>query len=129
MQTDLQQALCILAHCIECEARQAYRHEVVWLVGSIKLWASFAREPYEREHILQKRPITLSILLIVATPYVIQPIADRVAKNLEIISKNFQFSTRRTKILVGFITITMLLPGTNRKFHGPNSGLFKKFYK
>jgi len=34
---------------------------------------------------------------------VIQPIADRVAQHLEIISKNFQFSTRRTRILMGFI--------------------------
>jgi len=97
------------------------------LLGSIKLWVSFAKEPYKRDYILQKRPINLSILLTVATPYLTQPIADRVAKNLEIISKNFQFSTRRTKILVGFITSTMLLPGTNRKFHGLNSGLFKKF--
>ena len=31
----------------------------------------------------------------------VQPIADRVAQHLEIISKNFQFSTRRTKILMG----------------------------
>jgi len=31
----------------------------------------------------------------------IQPIADRVALNLEIISKNFQFGTRRTRILMG----------------------------
>ena len=33
----------------------------------------------------------------------IQPIADRVAQNLEIISQNFQFSTRRTRVLMGFI--------------------------
>ena len=32
-----------------------------------------------------------------------QPIADRVAQNLEIVSKNFQFSTRRTRILMGLI--------------------------
>ena len=30
----------------------------------------------------------------------LQPIADRVAQNLEIISKNFQFSSRRTRILI-----------------------------
>ena len=29
----------------------------------------FAKEPYKRDDILQKRPIILSILLIVATPY------------------------------------------------------------
>ena len=33
----------------------------------------------------------------------LQPIADKVAQNLEMISKNFQFSTRRTRILMGFI--------------------------
>jgi len=42
-----------------------------WLrsVGSIKLLVSFAKEPYKRDHILQKRPMILSILLTVATPY------------------------------------------------------------
>jgi len=36
----------------------------------------------------------------------VQPIADRVAQNLEIISKNFRFSTRRTRIFwdLSFIT-------------------------
>jgi len=33
----------------------------------------------------------------------IKPIADRVAQNLEIISKKFHFSTRYTSILMGFI--------------------------
>jgi len=39
------------------------------LVGPIKLWVSFAKEPYNRYYILQKRPIILSILLTVAIPY------------------------------------------------------------
>jgi len=39
----------------------------------------------------------------------IQPIADRVAQNLKIISTDFQFGTRRTKILMGFITYYMIL--------------------
>ena len=38
------------------------------LAGSIKLQVSFAKEPYERDDILQKRPIIRS-LLIVATPH------------------------------------------------------------
>jgi len=38
------------------------------LVGSIKLYVSFAKETYKRDDILQKRPIILSILLTVATP-------------------------------------------------------------
>ena len=39
------------------------------LVASIKLQVSFAKEPYTRDDILQKRPIILSILLTVATRY------------------------------------------------------------
>jgi len=42
----------------------------LWSVGSIKLQVSFAKETYNRDDILQKRPIILSILLTVATPYV-----------------------------------------------------------
>jgi len=41
----------------------------LWLVGSIKLQVSFTKEPYKRDDVLQKRPIILSILLTVATPY------------------------------------------------------------
>ena len=41
----------------------------LWLVGWIKLQVSFAKETYKRDAILQKRPIILSILLTVATPY------------------------------------------------------------
>jgi len=41
-----------------------------WLqvVGSLDLQVSFAKEPYERDYILQKRPSVLRSLLIVATP-------------------------------------------------------------
>jgi len=39
----------------------------------------------------------------------IQPIADRVAQHLEIISKNLQFHTRRTRILMGFINYYLVL--------------------
>ena len=38
------------------------------LVGFLKLYAFFAEEPYKRDDILQKRPIILRSLLIVATP-------------------------------------------------------------
>jgi len=38
------------------------------LVGSLILWVSFAKEPYQRDYILQKRPMILRSLLIVATP-------------------------------------------------------------
>jgi len=52
----------------------------------------------------------------------VQPIADRVAQNLKIISTHFHFGTRRTRILMGFVLSTMLLRVTNRKSHGQNSG-------
>jgi len=42
-----------------------------WLVGSITLLVLFAKEPYKRDDILQKRPIILSSLLTVATPYLV----------------------------------------------------------
>jgi len=41
----------------------------LWLVGSIKLQVSFAKELYKRDNILQKRPMILLILLAVATPW------------------------------------------------------------
>jgi len=40
----------------------------LWLVGSIQLQVSFAKETYDRDDSLQKRPIILSILLTVAAP-------------------------------------------------------------
>jgi len=39
------------------------------LVGSLKLQVSFAKEPYKKDDILQKRPMILRSLLIEATPY------------------------------------------------------------
>jgi len=39
------------------------------LVGSLKSWVSFAKEPYKRDDILQKIPIIFRSLLTVATPY------------------------------------------------------------
>jgi len=39
------------------------------LVGSLKLQVSFAKEPYRKDDILQKRLIVSRSLLIVATPY------------------------------------------------------------
>ena len=44
------------------------------LVGSLKLQVSFAKEPYKTDDILQKRPIVLRSLLIVATPYRDSPV-------------------------------------------------------
>ena len=39
------------------------------LVSGDVWWLRFAKEPYERDDILQKRPVILRSLLIVATPY------------------------------------------------------------
>jgi len=46
-------------------------HVMGWLrlIGSLKLQVSFAKEPYKRDDILQKRRIILRSPLIVATPY------------------------------------------------------------
>jgi len=38
------------------------------LVGSLKFKVSFAKEPYKRDDVLQKRPIILRSLLVAATP-------------------------------------------------------------
>jgi len=40
---------------------------------------------------------------------VVQPIADKVAQNLEIVSKNFRFSTRHTRILTGLVIYNLVL--------------------
>ena len=48
------------------------RHTMCWLrlISSLQLYDSFAKEPYKRDYILQKRPVILRGLLIVATPYI-----------------------------------------------------------
>jgi len=60
---------------------------MVWLrlVGSIKVQVSFAKEPYKKDDILQKRPVISSILLIVATPY---PAASSPASSPRISQRN-----------------------------------------
>ena len=61
---------CVLHVCYRCILRQC-KFCMGWLrlVNSLKLLVSFAKEPYKRDYILQKRPIILRSLLIVATPY------------------------------------------------------------
>jgi len=68
---------CIMSHMNESSYTDGSCH--VWLrhatmgwlrlVGFLKLQVSFAKEPYKRDYILQKRPMILRSLLIVATPY------------------------------------------------------------
>jgi len=54
----------------ETQCTTHVRDNMGWLrlVGSLKLYVSFAKEPYKRDNILTKRPIILRSLLIVATP-------------------------------------------------------------
>ena len=49
------------------------------LVGSLRLYVSFAKEPYKRDDILQKRHVILRSLLIVATHY-----PSRASNSLEV---------------------------------------------
>jgi len=55
----------------------------------------------------------------------VQPIADRLAQNIENISENFQFSTRHQDSN-GIMSTILLLPGTNRKSQRQNSGTLTK---
>jgi len=50
--------------------------DIGWLrlVGSLKLQVSFAKEPYKRDYFLQKRPIIVRSLLILAAPYLPLPL-------------------------------------------------------
>jgi len=45
-----------------------------------------------------------------------------VAQNLKVVSTNISFSTRRTRILMGFIMSTTLFRGANYESHMQNSG-------
>jgi len=60
---------CLRHESLMCVTRIS---DIWWLrlVGSLKLQVSFAKEPYKKDATLQKRPIILRSLLIVATPYV-----------------------------------------------------------
>jgi len=65
--------VCVCAEA-SCDMTLLYvRHDSdMWwlrLVGSLKLQVSFAKEPYKIDDILQKGPVILWSLLIVATPY------------------------------------------------------------
>jgi len=61
--------LCVCTYMYVTWRLEASHMGWLQLVGSIKLYVSFTKEPYKRDAILQKRPIILSILLTVATPY------------------------------------------------------------
>jgi len=63
---------CIRKHTNKQVYIWTYMHTFMgWLrlVGSLKLHVFFAKEPYKRDYILQKRPIIWRSLLIVDIPY------------------------------------------------------------
>ena len=51
----------------------------------------------------------------------VQPVADRMIQILRLFLKTFSSVCHATRILMGFIIITILLPGTNRKSHRQSS--------
>jgi len=60
--------------CVTYESKTStHQTDMGWLrlVGSLKLSVSFAKEPYERDDILQMRTIIWKSLLIEATPYTV----------------------------------------------------------
>jgi len=121
----------------------------LWLAGSIKSYVSFAKEPYKRGNILQKRPVILSILLTVATPYNIICIPTHYVSFCDTLNQKrmvFRYTMYsqlriawhrilrlflKTFDLVpgvpGFSGIHHLLHGTNRKSHGQNFGSLEFF--
>jgi len=73
----------------------------LWLVGSIKLQVSFAKEPYKRDYILQKRPVLLSILMTVATPY----------RNVDTLQHtSIHYNTLQQNILTGVRAVATCAP-------------------
>ena len=68
LQVSFAKETCKRESCCERVSRDLTMGSLRW-VGSSKSQVSFPKEPYKRDYILQKRPIILRILLIVATPY------------------------------------------------------------
>jgi len=54
-----------------CSVTHTDMYAMGWLrlVGFFKSEVTFAKEPYKKDYVLQKRPMNLRSLLIVATPY------------------------------------------------------------
>jgi len=64
----------------------------IWLVGSLKLQVFFAKEPCKTDYILQKRPMILRSLLIVATTdqlsvYFLRPLLSQSLAHYYCVSK------------------------------------------
>ena len=67
--------MCTYTHMCICVR---YQYGVASISRLLKIKVSFAKEPYKRDDILQKRPIISRRLLIVATPYVRQHVKHSV---------------------------------------------------
>jgi len=103
--------------CGYCDGRVAW---LVWilgmewlrLVGPLKLWVSFAKEPYKTDDILQKRPIILRSLLIVATPYLSLCLALCLSLPLSLfLSLSLSLSWSRSLFLSLFLSLSLLWSG------------------
>ena len=75
----------------------------LWWVGSIKLYVSFAKEPYKRDHILQKSPISAVAGRQHLDLHTHTHTANCRQGGIESWDSflNSQFCTRHTKILMG----------------------------
>jgi len=84
-----------------------FRDTMGWLrlVGSLKLQVSFAKEPYKRDDILQKRSIILRRLLIVATPYLFRPFFENFS-NSQLATKSTSQHHCRADFYLGVATIS-----------------------
>jgi len=86
------------AECVTSHIEMSHVTHVTHMKGSRHTWLS--QVAYIETH---------SYMGDTCDTELIQPIADRVAQHLEIVSKNFRFSTRRTRILMGFIMYSLVL--------------------
>ena len=69
-------------------------------VGSLKLQVCLAKEPYKRDDILQKRPVILRSLLIVATPYRTSAMCDHCTTCIHVCSDTSAQDARNRTLVV-----------------------------
>ena len=88
---------------IQQHQKYGYTHKYIWMYTQKYIWMLHLGVRVNMYH------YTIYSVTSHHTNVYVQPIADRVAQHLEIISKNFQFSTRRTRILMRFIICYFVL--------------------
>jgi len=76
MYTYLCMYICVIIRNVYIQAVSESTCMMGWLrlVGFLKLYVSLAKEPYQRDNILQRRPMILRSLILVATTSTHQPI-------------------------------------------------------